>query len=57
VADSDQIGEELPPNQRDLASMIEGAVEHGLTQDYREKLAKYQTTQLAAATNPNGGAA
>lgn len=56
VADSDQIGGELPPNQRDLASMIEGAVEHGLTQDYREELAKYQTTQLAAATSPNGGA-
>ena len=42
VADTNQVGAELAPNQADLISMIEGAAEHGLSEDYLRKLKSYE---------------
>jgi hypothetical protein len=38
IADSDCVGAEKPPNRADLTSMIEGAAEHGLSENYLKYL-------------------
>lgn len=55
VADADKVGPEMPPNQADLTSMIEGAGEHQLSEAYLDKLKSFVPVPANVATTALGG--